>query len=165
MPKSSKLLIEELKRNKRFMGTCPECGEDFRLADAVLFSLDDDAPSAALTAIKQARERIKDRKRALADQRERMTRRAQNTAAAVSLGKIIEKIVPSFTTFNYAPGDCRALFEPIDYLVFSGLTTARRVEALSFIEVKSGGARLTKNQRNIKTIAESGKVTFETTHS
>ncbi|MGA2270101.1 MAG: Holliday junction resolvase-like protein [Bryobacteraceae bacterium] len=165
MPNPSKLFIEELKRNKRFMGTCPECGQDFRLADAVLFSLDDDAPSAALAAIEQARERIKDRKRELADQRERMTKRAQNTAAAVNLGKIVENIVPSFASFNYAPGDCRALFHPIDYLVFSGLTKVHRVEALSFIDVKSGGARLTRNQRNIKTIVESGKVTFETTRS
>ena len=71
-----------------------------------------------------------------------MTKTARRTAEAVNLGKIVEKIVPSFASFSYEPGDCRALFEPIDYLVFSGLAKQNQVEALFFVDVKSGNARL-----------------------
>ncbi|SHG56158.1 Holliday junction resolvase-like protein [Bradyrhizobium erythrophlei] len=160
--KPTQTLIAELKRNKRFMGTCPTCGDDFRLADAALFALDEKPPDAALAAIAAMRERIKERRTDLAKARERMTARAEKTAHAVNLGKIIEKILPSFSSFPHSAGDCRALFEPIDYLIFSGLAARGQVESLLFVDVKSGKARLTGTQRNIKERVEAGAVKFDT---
>src|ERR1700676_4236017 len=141
--KTSQTLIAELQRNKRFMGTCPTCNEDFRLADAALFALSAKPPEEALAAIAAMRDRIKERKIDLAKARERMTARAEKTAHAVNLGKIIEKILPSFSSFSYSAGDCRALFEPIDYLIFPGLARRGQVDSLLFVDVKSGKARLT----------------------
>jgi predicted Holliday junction resolvase-like endonuclease len=138
--KTTQPLIAELKRNKRFMGACPACGEDFRLADAAFFALDDQPPDAALAAITAMRERIKERRLDLVKARDRMTERAEKTAHAVNLGKIIEKILPSFSSFSYSAGDCRALFEPIDYLIFSGLAGRGHVDSLLFVDVKSGKA-------------------------
>src|SRR5712692_8653130 len=124
------VLIAELQRDKRFKATCPACMEDFRLSDAVLFALGDQQPKAALKALQAMRKRIQEHRRGLAHNRELMTKTARRTAEAVNLGKIVEKIVPSFASFSYEPGDCRALFEPIDYLVFSGLAKQNQVEAL-----------------------------------
>jgi predicted Holliday junction resolvase-like endonuclease len=165
MGKQSNELIAELQRTKRFMGTCPFCSNEFRLADATLFSIADTPPEAALAAIQAAREAIRERKEELTRARVRMTERAQNTAQAVNLGKIVEKIVPSFTSFGYLSGDCRALFEPVDYLIFSGLTGRRRVDALYFVDVKSGGARLTNKQRSIKDAVDAGAVKFKLTQT
>ncbi len=165
MSRSSKQLIAELQSNRRFMGTCPVCQEEFSLSDALLFAIDEEVPSAALEAIKRLRQQIKDRKLELSQARERMTKRAQNTAAAVNLGKIVEKIAPSFSGFSHVSSDCRALFEPIDYLIFQGLTKNRKVDSLLFVDVKSGGARLNKAQRSIKQAVTAGAVTFKTTHS
>jgi predicted Holliday junction resolvase-like endonuclease len=120
-------------------------------------------PEEALAAIQAAREAIRERKEDLARARGRMTERAQATAQAVNLGKIVEKIAPSFPTFSYVAGDCRALFEPIDYLIFSGLTSGRRVESIHFVDVKSGNARLTTRQKSIKTVIESGAVKYKVT--
>jgi predicted Holliday junction resolvase-like endonuclease len=156
-------VIAELQRERRFKGTCPRCGEDFRLADATLFALGDEPPELALAAIAAAREQITERKAELARARQRMTERAERTAQAVNLGKIIEKIVPSFASFAYSAGDCRALFEPIDYLVFPGLVRSGRVDALLFVDVKSGRARLSGIQKDIKARVEAGAVKFATT--
>ena len=76
---------------------------------------------------------------------------------------IVEKIVPSFPNFAYEPGDCRAMFEPVDYLVFSGLTTRNQIHALYFVEVKSGNARLSGSQQSIKKVVENGTVQFRIT--
>jgi predicted Holliday junction resolvase-like endonuclease len=165
MRKSVQSVIAELQRNKRFMGTCPTCDEEFRLADATLFALNEEPPDVALAAIAAMRERIKERKGDLVRARERMTARAERTAQAVNLGKIIEKIVPSFPSFSFSAGDCRALFEPIDYLIFSGLASHGQVDALVFVDVKSGKARLTGVQKNIKDRVEAGAVKLKTTHS
>src|ERR1700726_3016137 len=135
MARSSKELIAALRRTRRFMGTCPSCLEDFRLADAALFAINEAPPGTALAAIQAIREAIKDRRDELARARARMTEHAQTTAQAVNLGKIVEKIVPSFASFEYTPGDCRALFEPIDYVIFSGLTGRGRVDSIHFVDV------------------------------
>ena len=156
-----KALIAELRRDIRFKAICPACMENFRLSDAVLFALSDQPPKAALEALHAMRERIKDRRRELARNRELMTRTARRTAEAVNLGKIVEKIVPSFGSFSYEPGDCRALFEPIDYLIFSGLAKQNEVEALFFVDVKSGNARLSCTQQSIKNAVERGAVRFK----
>src|SRR5439155_26942272 len=106
--------------------TCPACMEDFALSDAVLFALGTQPPAAALAALNAVRARIKQRKEALRDSRERMTKGARRTAEAVNLGMIVEKIVTSFSSLSYEAGDCRAMFEPIDYLIFSGLSKRNR---------------------------------------
>ena len=73
MAKPSKELIAELQRTKRFMGTCPACSEEFRLADAALFSIDDAPPEAALAAIEAGRQGIRERRDELARAKVRMT--------------------------------------------------------------------------------------------
>jgi predicted Holliday junction resolvase-like endonuclease len=157
------VLISELQRDKRFKATCPVCMEDFALSDSVLFALGSEPPPVAVAALNAIRARIKARKAALRESRERMTKGARRTAEAVNLGIIVEKIVPSFPSFAYEAGDCRAMFEPIDYLVFSGLTARNQVEALYFVEVKSGNARLTGSQQSIKKAVENGSVQFRIT--
>lgn len=160
MRKRARELIREVQRTKAFMGTCPSCGGEFRLSDATLFSIDDTPPEEARATIREIREAIRERREELARTKARMTGRAQVTAQAVNLGKIVEKVVPSFASFEYAPGDCRALFEPIDYLIFSGLTNRQRVEAIHFVDVKSGSARLATKQKAIKEAVEAGLVKF-----
>ena len=163
MGKPTNELIARLQRNARFMGTCPTCSEDFSLADAILYSVDDAPPAEAVAVIQSIREAIKERKQELIRTKARMTVRAQTTAAAVNLGKIVEKIVPSFTSFGYPPGDCRALFEPIDYLIFSGLTGRRQVDSIHFVDVKSGRARLAPKQQTIRDVVQRGSVKFKHT--
>jgi predicted Holliday junction resolvase-like endonuclease len=159
----STALITELQRDRRFKATCPACMEDFALSDAVLFAAGTQPPAAALAALNAIRARIKERKQALRESRECMTKGARRTAEAVNLGMIVEKIVPSFPSFAYEAGDCRAMFEPIDYLVFSGLSKRNRVEALYFVDVKSGNALLSSSQQSIKKAVEGGAVKFGVT--
>lgn len=157
----ARVIINELQRNERFKGTCPECDDDFFLRNAVMFSIDDAPPEAALAAIKAAREGIKWRKQEIAKTIEQMTTRSERTTEAVNIGKIVEKIVPSFSTFLHHPSDCRALFDPIDYVIFSGLASRGRVDSLFFVDVKSGGSRLTKGQKAIKSAIQSGAINFK----
>jgi predicted Holliday junction resolvase-like endonuclease len=62
----------------------------------------------------------------------------------------------------FSPRDCRALFEPIDYLIFPGLAARRRVDCVIFADVKSGKARLKSMQRDIHRIVDTGRVFFKT---
>jgi predicted Holliday junction resolvase-like endonuclease len=91
-----------------------------------------------------------------------MTEAAKVTAESVNLGKILEKIAPSFNGFGYPTRDCRLMLEPIDYVIFSGLSQNAVIEAITFLDVKSGNARLTAKQRDIANAVENGHVECET---
>ena len=70
----------------------------------------------------------------------------------------MEKILPATSKFRYNVKDCRALFDPIDYVSFNGLDAQKKVESISFLEVKTGNARLQKNQKLIKRAVEKGNI-------
>jgi hypothetical protein len=70
---SPSALLTELKRDTRFKATCPACMENFRLSDAVLFAVGEAPPQAAVLALNAVRQRIQERRRQLARNRELMT--------------------------------------------------------------------------------------------
>lgn len=153
-------LLDLLRKDRRFFGTCPSCETEFRIADAELFPIKGPLPEAAVARALEIRTQLKLRRAELKEQKHRMTERAEKTVESVNVGKIVEKIVPSFRSFSYSASDCRALFEPIDYVVFRGMTKTRAIEQVTFVDVKSGAAKLTKRQREIKSAIESGNVEF-----
>ena len=52
--------------------------------------------------------------------------------------------------------------DPIDYVVFDGLTIDRHVERITFVEVKSGTARESSTQRSISQAIREGRFGVET---
>jgi predicted Holliday junction resolvase-like endonuclease len=153
-------LLEQIRKAAKLYATCPTCDEEFPISKAVLFSIRDPLPPEANDKIQDMRALLTERRHDLKRMRERATTVAARTAQSVNLGKILEKIVPSFRAFAFSPRDCRALFEPIDYIVFKGLTQNNKVEALYFVDIKSGRATLTARERMIRRTIERGHVQF-----
>jgi predicted Holliday junction resolvase-like endonuclease len=158
-------LIADIAKNRKLYGTCPHCGEDFRLGSARLFSAKETFPTEALSKIQELKAGLKQRRTDLKALKERMTNRSRITAQSVNLGKIVEKIAPSFGGFHFVTRDCRSLLEPIDYVIFSGLHRTGSVESITFLDVKSGGSRLNPMQRNISNIVGQNKIEVGTIES
>jgi len=95
-------------------------------------------------------------------------KRSVNTSRAVLKGKMAEQLAPIMPEFRYLPSDAKFLVDPIDYVVFDGYTDFRDGEGLAedievvLIDIKSGGARLTKGQQAIAQAIQDGRVRFET---
>ncbi len=79
----------------------------------------------------------------------------------VNVGKIVEEIAPSLSTFPYKGADCRSLLDPIDYVVFEGLSTQNKVTNLHFLDVKTGASKLNDHQKQVKDAVEKQHVEFE----
>ena len=101
---------------------------------------------------------LKERKRQLAEDKKKKPEKITVSAQASNFGKIAEQIVPAFLTFPYKQNECRPLFEPIDYIIFTNLSEKGRVEAIKFVDVKTGSGRLTKEQRQIRDRVVEGKI-------
>jgi predicted Holliday junction resolvase-like endonuclease len=95
-------------------------------------------------------------------------KRSVNTSRAVLKGKMAEQLAPIMPEFQYLPSDAKFLGDPVDYVVFDGYTDFRDGEGdaedieVVLIDIKSGGARLTKGQQAIAHAVQEGRVRFET---
>lgn len=152
-------LLSELRKRGVFV-TCPACTESFPASKGTFFDATKRLPGDAATKLEELRMAVKDDRREHVEYVRRMKERSKKGAVAVNVGKVVEKIAPSLEGFPASPGDCRSLFEPIDYVVFRGLALRGVIEAVAFVDVKSGRAQTTPRQRDIRRVVESGKVSL-----
>lgn len=95
-------------------------------------------------------------------------KRSVNTSRAVLKGKMAEQLAPIMPQFQYLPSDAKFLGDPVDYVVFDGYSDFREGEGRAedievvLIDIKSGGARLSKGQMAIAQAIQQGRVRFET---
>ena len=95
-------------------------------------------------------------------------KRSVNTSRAVLKGKMAEQFAPILPEFQYLPSDAKFLGDPVDYVVFDGYTDfrdgdgpAEDIEVI-LLDIKSGGARLSKGQQAIAQAVREGRIRFET---
>lgn len=85
---------------------------------------------------------------------------ATKRSRAVLTGQFSEQLATYLPGFGHAPNEARFVGKPIDFIVFKGLDE-RKVEEVVFVEVKSGGSKLSSVERSLKEAIEMGKVRWE----
>jgi len=153
--------IIKILETKGFYAECPCCGKSILLKKAGLFYLDDFSPEA-LDLYKQMKSELKDREKELRDHRKSISASSEVGAKAVNIGFILERLAPTMHDFRFNRNDCRSLFEPIDYVIFEGLSKKGYVSKIFFSDIKTGASRLQKNQKEIKNLVEKKKVEWDT---
>lgn len=151
-------LISELTSGRGLYAQCPRCDETFALRKARMFDVKTTLPPYATEYLIQTKESLTEARADLRDRRRQAKERPRRAAESVRIGKVIEKIAPSLPGFPMTVPDCRSLFEPIDYLVFEGLSTTGKVDSIRFVDVKTGNARLSPVQRQIRSAVGAGRV-------
>ena len=79
---------------------------------------------------------------------------SQKKSTEVRTGYLIEKVSPFLKQFPYEPQKTTYLGMPIDYICFDE-------DKITFIEIKSGNARLTKKQKEIKNLVTQKEVYWD----
>lgn len=151
-------LIKTLKESNLY-AECP-CGEEFKLSKAILFDGSKPFPSEAIEVQKVLDELLKQKEESLKKRKKFATKKAEITTKAVNVGKRLEAIIPTLKDFKWDLPDCRFLGDPIDLITFNGCCM-NNVSSLSFIEIKSGGARLNNHQKAVRDAIEDKKVSFK----
>ncbi len=157
--KNAQDLIDALVRG-RVRAVCPHCADIIPLSKAGLFQ-QEHFTEAAAAWLEQKKLEIRERREELSNRPRSVSDRSHSQAAAVNLGNILERIAPALPTFPLRPTECRSLFDPIDYIAFPG-ADAGKVTMVEFVELKSGGSRLNKRQRQVRDAVERGRVSLAT---
>lgn len=153
-------IIRALNSDQRILGGCQTCGSSAPLVEWDLFH-NDDYPENALPKIQELNKNVENAKQSFQDLVAKSTKFATKKSLEVNIGKVVEKVLPALPTFPYQPCDCRTLFDPIDYLVFDGLTKKNKVTQIHFVEVKTGSARLNEHQKQVKSVVERKRLEFK----
>jgi len=152
-------ILDELNSSPTIIIRCPDCADEFPASRGELFDATEPLPLVALQSLAALRKRLCEERAAHRLHVERAKQRTNVAARATNIGKVVEKIAPSLAGFPEHPAECRSLFEPIDLVVFRGLLRGL-VESVVMVDVKSGRARLSKRQQQIRDLVDSGKVTL-----
>ena len=78
---------------------------------------------------------------------------------AVTVGKVVEQLIPYLPDFPFNPKDARFLGSPVDFVVFDGLDRGE-LRGIVFVEVKTGAATLTSRERQIREVIQARRVAW-----
>lgn len=79
---------------------------------------------------------------------------------AVLSGQFSEQLAPFLPDFKYNPQDCKFLGNPIDLIIFNGMSKTDISEVV-FLEIKSGESNLSKQERILRDCIQKGNVRWE----
>lgn len=160
LKKSKHQEIIETLQTGNFYVECSNCSEEVHLKKASLFD-NKNFSVEALEIYNEQLQAIRLRKSQLKVLKEKGAIKSETGALATNIGFIMERIAPTMPSFRFKHNDCRSIFDPIDYIIFEGLTQNGSVEKIHFVDIKTGMARLSKKQKEIKNIVNEKKVKFK----
>lgn len=79
---------------------------------------------------------------------------------AVLGGQFSEQLAPFLPDFKYLPTECRFLGKPVDLIVFKGMDS-KDIDEIVFVEVKSGNAKLSSQEKKLKETIEKKRIRWE----
>jgi len=85
---------------------------------------------------------------------------AINRSRAVLGGQFSEQLAPYLPGFPFSPTECRFIGKPIDFIVFQGMDN-KKIEEITFVEIKSGKAKLSDQEKNLKDAITNKKVSWK----
>lgn len=90
---------------------------------------------------------------------------ALNKSRAVMRGQATEHLAP-YVMKGINPKDCRFMGNPVDYIVFDGLSDvtdkiSNEIKEVKFIDIKTGNSNLNTAQRRIRDAIKNNRVSFE----
>ena len=79
---------------------------------------------------------------------------------AVIGGQVSEQLAPFLPNFPCAAGDVRFVGKPVDFVGFVGAAEGKEISEVLLIEVKTGRAKLSEREAQIKSCVEGGRVRY-----
>jgi predicted Holliday junction resolvase-like endonuclease len=163
-------LVQTIDGLQEILGICPCCGQIFRLVEAkfifpqkrarsceyldlvALESLGDGLQTGIEDAEMRFEERFEKQKEQLREQARKLVKEK------------MRKIDPTFTGRNIDPQDVKAIFHPVEYIVFHGMCSDRGLKRVRFVSRMPRSRVQEALVESIDVTVQRGNVEFETLH-
>ncbi|MGD0805579.1 MAG: Holliday junction resolvase-like protein [Candidatus Bathyarchaeia archaeon] len=162
--------VDSFQDLRTILCVCPCCGELVRASELHL-SLHGKAPKTWLDDYEAELHRLEDRE----DEFEANAAEVKQAAIERGRKKVVERacscLDSSIACFNYDPYDIKALFHPVDFVVFNGLNAGEDLDDITFLTRQRRGdliqksvAKAIKNGKynwKVARVTEDGGVDYE----
>lgn len=161
-------LVDTINGVQEVLGICPCCGEIFRLVEGKFIFPKKPSRSSEYLKLVALESRLSDQDEALTASENKFSdlleeQRERLTAAGRELAKRkLKKIDPIFSAKNIDPGDVKVIFNPVEYIIFHGLTSAKGVTNLEFVSRPPESKAQEKILNSVEKVIQDGNVEFET---
>jgi predicted Holliday junction resolvase-like endonuclease len=145
---------------RNILGVCPCCGEVFRLSDLQL-SYRGTPRRTWLDALEAAEDR-QERAEERFEEREGAIRAAAQERGRRQLPKLLRKAEPIFSVRGYYPQDAKALFDPVDFIIFHGMNREKDVKRVVLFDGPPGDKARERVQRSVRRALRAGNVSWRT---
>jgi len=107
-------------------------------------------------------EKIDEKENNLEEKLREIRERATEHARKFILPKLLKKVDPVFTSLGYYPQDVKAIFDPIDFVIFDGMSRAEKVRRLVFMDHETSDSVQRIIQKSIERTIDKGRYEWET---
>ncbi len=128
----NKDILLNFQEFQKILVICPVCGEIYRLSELKLF-YQGKAKRTWLDEIRDEETRIEHLEEKLEEEKEKIKEKAQEKARR-ELPKLLKKTVPVICKHGYYPQDVKALFDPVDFVIFDGMNLKEKVKRVVFFD-------------------------------
>jgi predicted Holliday junction resolvase-like endonuclease len=147
------------KEMKQLYGFCPCCGEPFRLSDVDLYTKTP-PPHTPFDTIAAQEARLDQQVQKFGEQereiRQAATRRGQQKAA-----RQLRKLSPYLYDRAANANDVKVIFDPVEYLVFHGLTK-KRCTLIELVDHPAETSQREQAQQSIESAIKAGNIEWQT---
>jgi predicted Holliday junction resolvase-like endonuclease len=161
-------LVQTIDGVQEILAICPCCGEMFRLVEGkFVFPKTAVKTCEYLDLVTLEKQVATEKERlALAEyrfqekldlQKKRLAQKGQKQAK-----RKLKKIDPVFSAREIDPQDVKVIFDPVEYVIFHGLNSARGLSHLEFISRQPRSKLHEVTTRSIERTIKHGNVSFET---
>lgn len=164
------VLVQTIDGIQEVLAICPCCGEIFRLVEGKFIFPQKRPRTSEYSALVSFENKLASEDERLSASEERFeTRLDEQRAALVAIGqkkakKKLKKIDPTFSGRNIDPQDVKVIFDPVEYVIFHGLSSEAGVNSVEFVSRPPESKTQEGTVKSIDKSIRSGNVEFETLH-
>ena len=153
--------IALFKAQRNIFGLCPMCGEVFRLSE-IKISYKRKFPIDWYDKLLVEVEKLDEKEMKLEEKLKIIREKATEYARRILLPKLLRKVDPLFTSLGYFPQDAKAIFDPIDFVVFDGMNRDEKVKRVVFMDQQTENRNQRVIQKSIEKTIEKERYEWET---
>lgn len=153
-------ILKFFRLQRQIFGICPNSGQFFRLSDCKIYvkgrtAADwmDDLCAQELKLYEYEEKTKEDKAQLLAVAKKK---------GRLEAARIIRKADPLFSQKKLDPDDAKAIFHPVDYLIFHGMKSAAVISKLLFLDQETKSKKQRRLQGSIEKAVEKEKYDWVT---
>jgi predicted Holliday junction resolvase-like endonuclease len=153
-------MAEFFETQRNIFGVCPYCQTLFRLSD-IRISYRRKFAEDWFDKLQSEEEKIEEEQMRLQETLQEIRRRTVERSRKAHLPKMLMQADPVFTPLGYYPQDVKAIFDPLDFVIFDGMNLRGNIKRIVFVDEQTTNSKIRRVQSSIETAIRKDRYEFQ----